>query len=337
MQVITPITLDLTRSNFPPPVAAKQGDSTRYILASITDNGVPWTIPSDVIGIVGVQKPDGTECWYEYLPDGSPAVTFAGSTATFALAPAALEAAGEGFADVSLYSKNNEKLTTFGFRLIIERAAATENEITSSDYYSVLTKEIAAALRAAESVVNMQVKSEVLPANSAPTLDVQWDGTDLILTFGLSPGVKGDPGVSFRVNSTTTLAPDADAYVENVGTLSDVLLNFFIPQGKKGDTGSPAGFGSVTSTAETLAPGQDAYLTVTATGPDTAKAFAFAAGIPKGDKGDKGDPGIVTEITGDLFAFYISEAGNLILTVADDATPPPLSIDDAGHLIYTIE
>jgi hypothetical protein len=59
-------------------------------------------------------------------------------------------------------------------------------------------------------------------------------------------------------------------------------------KGDKGDAGldgAAAGFGVPTATA--LAAG--VAPTVTATGPDTAKVFAF--GIPKGDKGDKGDKG----------------------------------------------
>jgi len=258
MQVITPITLDLTRPGFPPPVDAKQGDSTRYILAYITDNGVPWTIPDGVIGIVGVQKPDGKECWYEYLSDGSPAVTFAGSAATFALAPAALEAAGEAFADVSLYNADQQKLTTFGFRLHIERAAATENEITGSDYYNVLTKEIAAVLDAAQSIAGLQVTYDVLPAGSAPSVAPEWEDKELTLHFELVPGPQGDIGPTG-------------------------------PQGKQGP------------------------------------------------RGEKGAHGTVVELTGSIFALHISDEGDLILTVADDATPPPLSIDENGDLIYTIE
>lgn len=78
------------------------------------------------------------------------------------------------------------------------------------------------------------------------------------------------------------------------------------PQGPKGDTGetgpagadgqdgadgTPAGFGTPTATASTLAAGSAATVSVAASGADTAKVFTFTFGIPKGDKGDKGDTG----------------------------------------------
>lgn len=67
------------------------------------------------------------------------------------------------------------------------------------------------------------------------------------------------------------------------------------PQGQTGSAGAAAGFGTVSATvdANTGTPSVD----VTASGPDTAKNFAFAfhnlkgAAGSKGDKGDKGDPG----------------------------------------------
>lgn len=62
-------------------------------------------------------------------------------------------------------------------------------------------------------------------------------------------------------------------------------------QGPRGETGAAAGFGAPTATAATLEPGAAATAAVEASGPDTAKSFAFTLGIPKGEKGDKGDKG----------------------------------------------
>ena len=113
------------------------------------------------------------------------------------------------------------------------------------------------------------------------------------------------------------------------------------PQGPKGDTGdagpagadgqdgadgTPAGFGTPTATASTLAAGSQATVTVSASGADTAKVFTFTFGIPKGDKGDKGDTGATgpagakgaTGATGprglSVTAASINASGQLILT-----------------------
>lgn len=63
------------------------------------------------------------------------------------------------------------------------------------------------------------------------------------------------------------------------------------PQGLKGEQGNAAGFAEPTVSASTLASGSPATVSIVASGPDTAKEFAFTFGIPKGDKGDTGAQG----------------------------------------------
>lgn len=66
------------------------------------------------------------------------------------------------------------------------------------------------------------------------------------------------------------------------------------PQGNTGSAGASAGFGEITATAQTLVPGSSATATVVASGPDTAKSFAFTFGIPKGDDGETPEWGNIT-------------------------------------------
>ena len=54
------------------------------------------------------------------------------------------------------------------------------------------------------------------------------------ICFKGQKGDKGDPGVSVSVGSTVTGDPGMPAAVENVGTASDPVLNFTIPQGETG-------------------------------------------------------------------------------------------------------
>lgn len=53
-------------------------------------------------------------------------------------------------------------------------------------------------------------------------------------------GETGDDGTSatIKVGSTTTLDPDSQAKVENIGTTSAAVLAFYIPKGDKGDDGT---------------------------------------------------------------------------------------------------
>ena len=106
------------------------------------------------------------------------------------------------------------------------------------------------------------------------------------------------------------------------------------PQGDTGATGAPgaqgpvgeaAGFTTPTATAETLAEGAKATVSVVASGEDTAKKFDFTFGIPKGEKGD-------TYYTFDI------EDGDLYVNTVTDASPNVThSIDPYGNMILTIE
>ena len=73
-------------------------------------------------------------------------------------------------------------------------------------------------------------------------------------------------------------------------------------KGDKGDTGDAAGFGTPTITVNTLDAGSQASGSVTSSGSNTSKIFAFTLNIPKGDKGEKGDTGSqgIQGIQGDI-------------------------------------
>lgn len=62
-----------------------------------------------------------------------------------------------------------------------------------------------------------------------------------------------EAGVSVEVGETETLSAGSDAYVQNAGTPNHLVLNFGIPQGKKGDQGDQG---------EQGVPGQDAKIII---------------------------------------------------------------------------
>ena len=111
-------------------------------------------------------------------------------------------------------------------------------------------------------------------------------------------GEKGDQGPStIKVGNIETISPNEEAEVINVGTPTDVILDFKIPKGEKGDKGEigPRGMpGEIGRTehiaideTETLEPGEPA--TVMDTFENWVHHLAFS--IPKGDKGEPGERG----------------------------------------------
>jgi collagen type VII alpha len=101
---------------------------------------------------------------------------------------------------------------------------------------------------------------------------------------------------TIAVGTVTTGAPGSAAVVANAGTLTQARLNFTIPRGDVGATGTAAAITSISAT--TLAEG--AAATATAGGTATARTFAF--GIPRGNTGATGPSGTITSATAALLA-----------------------------------
>lgn len=72
---------------------------------------------------------------------------------------------------------------------------------------------------------------------------------------------------------------------------SAVTVNIPTGGGGGGEPGVAAGFGTPTATASALEPGAQPTVEIEASGPDTAKIFAFTFGIPKGKDGTSGKDG----------------------------------------------
>lgn len=114
-------------------------------------------------------------------------------------------------------------------------------------------------------------------------------------------GIKGERGEqgpsTIQIGNIKTIEYTEEAEVINVGTPSDVVLDFKIPKGEKGDKGDigPRGLpGEIGRTehitideTETLEPGEPAA--VMDTFENWVHHLAFL--IPKGDKGDSGERG----------------------------------------------
>lgn len=146
--------VDLLDPGAPQIIHAVQDDSnSRKIAFSIYAGGAQWNVPDGTLVTVRYKKPDGTAGFYDTLPDGStPAATIDGNVVTVALVPQAFTVRGNIPVQIKLYDSAGTSITTFAVVMHVSANVVSDAEIVSSDYYSVLTKQIADALAAAEGI-----------------------------------------------------------------------------------------------------------------------------------------------------------------------------------------
>ena len=146
--------VDLLDPGAPQIIHAVQNDSnSRKIAFSIYAGGVQWAVPDGTLVTVRYKKPDGTAGFYDTLPDDStPAATIDGNVVTVDLVPQTLTVRGNVPVQIKLYDSAGTSITTFAVVMHVSANVVSDAEIVSSDYYSVLTKQIADVLAAAEGI-----------------------------------------------------------------------------------------------------------------------------------------------------------------------------------------
>ena len=153
MEIIQKVDLNLSFWGIPPKISMVQGDSnTRIIQAQLWDGANPYTIPTGAAVMMRFCKPDGTGGLYDKT-EGGQRVTASGSTVTVPVATQMLTVAGGVMAEVDIYAAGEDaasaqNLASFAFLVEVAPSVYPDAEIISSDYYSVLTAEIASVLAA---------------------------------------------------------------------------------------------------------------------------------------------------------------------------------------------
>lgn len=154
LETTAALRVDLLDPGAPQIIHAVQDDSnSRKIAFSIYAGGAQWAVPDGTLVTVRYKKPDGTAGFYDTLPDGStPAATIDGNVVTVALVPQAFTVCGNVPVQIKLYDSTGASIATFAIVMHVSANVVSDAEIVSSDYYSVLTKQIADVLAAAEGI-----------------------------------------------------------------------------------------------------------------------------------------------------------------------------------------
>ena len=240
MQVTKNITLDLLETGSPVIIKAKQNDrNTRYITAHLYVDGLAYPVPNGTEIAFRYKKPDGTAGFYDALPDNSPAITVSGNTVTVELVEQVLTVAGCVHCEINMYNAASEKLTTFTFEISVEESVLTDAEIISSDYYNLLTSEIAKALQAVtdatEQAENAAQSAQDAADSAAMSKDwaagqpITYSGTPVSIAYAGAQRIASITAYGETPQGGTVEAPVALTGISSI-TVNDDVTELPIPR-----------------------------------------------------------------------------------------------------------
>lgn len=118
--IVNKITIDLMKPAQIPVIHAVQGErDSRIAELTLVADGKPWTLPNGALLTVRYGRNALSGGYYDTLPDGSAACSYADNVITVVLAPQMMAQAGAVLAQVEILHEN-QLLTTFSFRLMVE-------------------------------------------------------------------------------------------------------------------------------------------------------------------------------------------------------------------------
>lgn len=240
MQVTKNITLDLLETGSPVIIKAKQNDrNTRYIAAHLYVGRLDYQVPSGTEIAFRYKKPDGTAGFYDALPDNSPAITVSGNTVTVELVEQVLTVAGCVHCEINMYNAASEKLTTFTFEISVEESVLTDAEIISSDYYNLLTAEIAKALQAVTDATEQaeNAAQSAQDASDSASMSKDWaagqpvtySGAPVSIAYAGTNRIASITAYGENAQGGTTEAPVALTGISSV-TVNDDVTDLPIPR-----------------------------------------------------------------------------------------------------------
>lgn len=140
------ISVDIAENHLPPTVYAKQGDTARGVRIELTENGLPYTIPTPSTCFVNVRRADGTTSTLKAtLKDNALTADFtAATTATV----------GRAVGDAAIYDGDGKVLSSFMFIIRIVESSTDYEKLEATDEYTGLA-EVLAGLQDAEAAAGV--------------------------------------------------------------------------------------------------------------------------------------------------------------------------------------
>lgn len=216
MQALSYLNLNMAAPNAALVCYGVQNDRlSRYVVADLADGEQALAPPSGTLYAIRYRKPDGTGGFYDTLEDGTPAVVADGSRLTIGYAQQVLTVPGDVYVQLQLLNGSGEILTSFAWQLRVFQNVWSDDQIESSDYYSILSQQMADVLNAAENLTGMTASATSLPAGSAPTARVTGGtgGNPYNLELGIPAGATGPAPtmaateVQYQAGTSGTTAP----------------------------------------------------------------------------------------------------------------------------------
>lgn len=237
MQSVTTLNLNLKYPNYATTMHAVQNDKlTRKVTAILYDGSTPFIPDQDALGMVRFHKPDDTNGFYDVDENGDTAVTWEGNIVTVSLAEQALTCAGNVLCQIQFYTQDGQRLTTFTWKIDVQECAVSDEAIMSTDYYSVLSAQISAAMSITYRPPYINTETGHWMTWSVVTNQYEDSGYSAQGT----QGEQGDAGVSITSvtkKSGTGAAGTTDVYNVNLDN-GTVAGTFDVYQGANGQAGA---------------------------------------------------------------------------------------------------
>ena len=124
------ISLDVHDATSQLSFSIKKGDTSRRLLISLMDNGVPYVIEQDCYAVFSARKPDGKIVFNDCTIKDN--MIIYDVTAQTTLVEGRLDC------EITLYGANEQQITSPRFTMIVYASVFTEEEVESSDEYKSL-------------------------------------------------------------------------------------------------------------------------------------------------------------------------------------------------------